>query len=261
MRRVPERLITPRSAPALAGMAQIAPAADLRDIVDQHWVVAWDHRETEPVVREVLSDPCVNLAVEPAGVLVYGVTSRPSAHTLEGRGIVVGTKFRAGGFSGFLPGPVRALNDRVLPVADAFGAAGARLVGDLDGAGTAEEMIELVTGFIRAARPPEDPQRALVGEIVEAMRAAPPGTRVAEIAARFALAPRTLQRLFAEHAGATPKQVLQRFRHQRAADELSAVRAGLARLAADLGYFDQSHFVQDFRAATGRLPSAVAAGA
>jgi len=254
-------LITPRSATALTGMARIAPAEDLRDIVEQHWVVAWDHRGRPPVVREVLSDPCVNLAAEPAGVLVHGVTSAPSAHALEGRGIVVGTKFRAGGFSGFLPGPVRALNDRVLPVADAFGEAGAQLTRALEAPRTTEEMIELVTGFIRARRPSPDTQRELVGEIVEAMRAAPPGTRVAEIAARFALAPRTLQRLFADHAGATPKQVLQRFRHQRATDELTDAPAGLARLAAELGYFDQSHFAQDFRAATGRLPSALATGA
>ena len=34
---------------------------------------------------------------------------------------------------------------------------------------------------------------------------------------------------------------------------------GHARLAAELGYFDQAHFVQDFRAATGRLPSALRA--
>jgi AraC-like DNA-binding protein len=254
-------LITPRSATALTGMARIAPVEDLRDIVEQHWVVAWDYRGHPPVVREVLSDPCVNLAVEPSGVLVYGVTSAPSAHALEGRGIVVGTKFRAGGFSGFLPGAVRELNDRVLPVADAFGEAGVRLTRELEAARTTEDMIVLVTGFIRARRPLPDTQRTLVGEIVEAMRAAPPGTRVAEVASRFALAPRTLQRLFADHVGATPKQVLQRFRHQRATDELSEAPAGLARLAAELGYFDQSHFVQDFRAATGRLPSAVAAGA
>lgn len=58
------------------------------------------------------------------------------------------------------------------------------------------------------------------------------------------------------------EHLLQRFRHQHATDRLAADRGadapGLARLAAELGYFDQAHFVQDFRAATGRLPSALA---
>jgi AraC-like DNA-binding protein len=253
-------LITPRSAERLAGMVRVAPAPDLADVVEQHWIVSWDRRGAPAVTSEVLPDPCVNLAVEPAGVLLYGVTSRTSRHVLEGAGAVVGTKFRPGGFSGYLPGPVRALNDRVLPVAEAFGADGERLVRELGAASTTRELVELVTAFLRARRPPPDPQRALVREVVEAMRAAPPGTSVAEVAASAALTPRTLQRLFAAHVGATPKRVLQRFRLQDAADRLASGDRPqpLARLAAELGYFDQAHFTQDFRAATGRLPSAAA---
>src|SRR5919206_1167974 len=94
-------LITPESAGRLAGMVRVAPAPDLADVVQQHWIVAWDYRGRPPVVREVLPDPCVNLAVEPAGVLLYGVTSGPSRHVLADAGAAVGTKFRPGGFSGF----------------------------------------------------------------------------------------------------------------------------------------------------------------
>jgi hypothetical protein len=36
-------LITPRSAVRIAGMVALAPAPDLADVVEQHWVVAWDH--------------------------------------------------------------------------------------------------------------------------------------------------------------------------------------------------------------------------
>jgi len=251
-------LITPRSAGRLAGVVRIAPPEDLADVVEHHWVVAWDHRGGPPAVTEVLPDPCVNLALEPAGVLLHGVTSGRFTRALEGAGVVVGTKFRPGGFSGFLAGPVSALRDRVLGMEEAFGPDGARLERDVAGAATTEARIEVVRRFLRARRPPPDPQRALVAEIVEAMRAAPPGTRVGEIATRFGLAPRTVQRLFATHVGTGPKRVLQRFRHQAAADRLGAAAGGLARLAAELGYCDQPHFAQDFRAVAGRPPSALA---
>jgi AraC-like DNA-binding protein len=249
-------LITPRSAVRIAGVVRVAPAEDLADVVEQHWVVAWDHRGSGPVVQEVLPDPCVNLAIEPAGVLLYGVTSRTSRHELTGAGVVVGTKFRPGGFSGYVDGPVRALNDRVLAMGAAFGRGGVELEGALAAAEGTADMLELVTAFLRERRPPPDPQRALVGAIVDAMRDAPPGTGVADVARAFAVTPRTLQRMFAAHVGASPKRVLQRFRHQSAADRLAAPEpGGLARLAAELGYFDQAHFTQDFRAATGRVPS------
>jgi AraC-like DNA-binding protein len=261
MRQMSRRpLITPRSAPRIAGMVRIAPAPDLAEVVEQHWVVAWDHRGSRPVVQEVLPDPCVNLAVEPAGVLLYGVAGRTSRHVLSGAGAVLGTKFRPGGFSGFVDGPVRALNDRVIAAADAFGDDGAALERALAGASTTTAMVEIVAAFLRARRPPPDPGRTLVRAVVEAMRDAPPGTTVADVARDFAVAPRTLQRMFAAHVGASPKRVLQRFRHQNAADRLAAPGpGGLARLAAELGYFDQAHFTQDFRRATGRLPSSAQA--
>lgn len=254
-------VVTPSSAVRITGMVRVAPAADLADLVEQHWIVVWDHRGSPPVHQEVLPDPCVNLAVEPAGRLVHGVASGRSVHELAGAGMVVGTKFRPGGFSGFVPGPVQAITDRELTLAAAFGTAGDQLDAELSGAAAPTEVIVAITAFLRTHRPAPDPQRALVAGIVEAMRAAPSGTRVADVAARFAVAPRTLQRLFRLHVGASPKQVLQRFRHQDAADRLGdAEGANLARLAAELGYFDQAHFARDFRAALGRSPSAVAAG-
>jgi AraC-like DNA-binding protein len=252
---MPRPLITPESAGRVTGVVRVAPDPRLAAIVEQHWIVGWDFRGAEPVVQEVLPDPCVNLAVEPEGVLLHGVTSGRSTHLLAGAGTAVGTKFRPGGFSGLIDGDVQALTDRVVRPVEVFGPAGAELERSLAAAARTEDLIALVTEFLLARLPPPDPARTLVANVVAAMRDAPLGARVADIAAQFAITQRTLQRLFTRHVGATPKQVLQRFRHQRAVDVLDAEPPNLARVAAELGYFDQSHFVQDFRVATGRPPS------
>lgn len=254
------RLATPRTAPQAAGVVRVAPAEDLADLVEQHWIVAWDLRGRPPVRQEVLPDPSVNLSVEPAGRLLYGVGSGHMVRELEGDGLVVGTKFHPGGFSGFLPEPVSALTGRVLTLAEAFGPAGTQLDAALAAAADVTAIIAEVNAFLRAHRPMPDRQRALVMEIVQAMRTAPPESRVIDLAAGYGVTARTLQRMFAQHVGATPKQVLQRFRRQQAADQLSQHRTtSLARLAADLGYFDQSHLARDFRATLGRSPSAIEA--
>ena len=119
------RLAAPRTASQAAGVVSVAPAEDLADLVEQHWIVAWDHRGRPPARQEVLPDPSVNLSVEPAGRLLYGVGSEHVVRELQGNGLVVGTKFRPGGFSGFLPEPVSALTGRILTLAEAFGATGA----------------------------------------------------------------------------------------------------------------------------------------
>ncbi|MGO9971308.1 MAG: helix-turn-helix domain-containing protein [Solirubrobacteraceae bacterium] len=257
---MPDSLITPRSARRVTGMVRIAPVSDLVDVVEQHWVVSWDRRGLPALRHEVLSDPSINLTVEPAGRLLYGPGSGRSVHELTGTGIVIGTKFRAGAFSGYWPGPVSALTGRVVALPDAFGPAGARLDAALMAAIDINSILAAVSNFLRTRRPPPDPHRALTIEIVEAMRAASPGARVVDLAADFAISSRTLQRLFARHVGVSPKQVLQRFRRQLAADRLNEHSASnLGRLAAELGYFDQAHLARDFRETLGRSPSAVAA--
>jgi AraC-like DNA-binding protein len=255
---MPHQVVTPRSASRVTGMVRVAPDPDLVDLIEHHWVLTWDDRGRAPIHREVLPDPSVNLAVEPAGRLLYGVGSGRFVRELSGRGMVIGMKFRPGGFSGFLPVPVSELTGRVLTLPDAFGEAGAELDAALVTASDVTAIIAELSRFVRLHRPAPDPQRLLVMEITEAMRAAASNTRVADLAASFALSPRTLQRLFAMHIGATPKQVLQRFRRQQAVDRLTEENGvSLARLAAELGYSDQAHLARDFRATLGRTPSAV----
>lgn len=252
--------ITPRSASALTGVIRVAPSHDLADVVEQHWVVRWDRRQMPVLRRELLPDPSVNLVVEPGGVLLYGVGSAYGVRELHGRGMAIGTKFHPGGFSGFRPGPVSAITGRVLTMPDAFGPAGAELDAGVAAAHwDVGATILALSSFLRTRRPAADPQRALVMAVLEAMRAAPPGVRVGELAARFAIAPRTLQRLFAVHVGTSPKQVLQRLRRQQAIDRLNDKPVQLAQLAAALGYFDQAHLAHDFRTTLGRSPSAVSA--
>jgi AraC-like DNA-binding protein len=259
MRQMTDEIVTPRSATRVTGMVRIAPDPAVADLVEQHWIVTWDQRGEPPARREVLPDPCVNLSVEPAGRLLYGVGSGHGVRVLEDEGMVVGTKFRPGGFSGFVPGPVAELRGRVLDLPEAFGVAGEELDAALLAAPDIAAVIAAVTDFVRRRRPAPDPRRALVMEIAAAMRTAGPDANVDRVARDFAVSPRTLQRLFARHVGATPKQVLQRFRRQQAVDLLSEPGGpSLARIAAELGYADQAHLSRDFRATLGRAPAALA---
>jgi AraC-like DNA-binding protein len=260
MRHVLSPVATPRSVSAITGMVRIAPADDLAGIVDHHWIVAWDARAGGPVRQEVLPDPSVNLTLEPGGALLYGVGSARSVRELAGRGMVVATKFRPGGFSGFLPGPVSALTGRVVSLGDAFGADGHASERALVAAGDPAAAIAAMTDLLRRRRPASDPEHRLTMAILETMRTAGGDLTVGELAERWAISSRTMQRLFARHVGVSPKHVLRRWRLQRAVDRLYApADTSFARLAVELGYSDQAHMAADFRQTIRRTPSAVAA--
>jgi AraC-like DNA-binding protein len=239
-----------------------APAPpDLAEVIEHHWRVAWDLRGRPAYRSEVLTHPCVHLVFEPHGAFVYGVRRRVDVRILAGRGWAVGTKFRPGGFSG-LHGDVSELTDSVLPVAAVLGPAGAALAEAAAAEAAPAAKVALLHAFLRERDAPPGPEARMVQAVVAAMREAPPGTRVEDIAAAHGVSTRTLERRFRRHVGVGPKWVLRRYRLHAALEQLDAAGdPDWSRFALDLGYYDQAHFLRDFRAVAGRSPGRYAAEA
>jgi len=106
---------------------------------------------------------------------------------------------------------------------------------------------------VRAARPLDDAVRRAVLAIVAARGDA----SIAAVAAGIGLGERQLQRRFREAVGLTPKQFA-RIRRMReaAAGMLRPGSPGWAAVAADFGYADQSHLIDEFSQLTGLTPVA-----
>jgi AraC-like DNA-binding protein len=205
-------------------------------------------------VQSTLPFPCVNIVAADDGFLVHGPVTRRYERTLRDAGYGIGTRIAAGWFPGFAHMPVWRLTDGARTPEEVFGAAGADLARAVDGA-TVAEHVAAVEAFLRERLPAPDPDAELAATIVAHMLEAPATARVAEVAQRFGLTPRGLQRLFRHYVGLTPKTVLQRARAQEAAERVAEGAEGGASLALELGYSDQAHFINDFRAAVGRSPS------
>ena len=71
---------------------------------------------------------------------------------------------------------------------------------------------------------------------------------------KFLPGKRSLQRLFNEYVAASPQWVIRRYRLHEAIERLHAGVVDVAALAAELGYFDQAHLVQDFKSIVGGTP-------
>ena len=235
------------------------PPADLAPLIEHHWLVAWDLRGRADHTSEVLPHPSVHLVFEPTGAAVYGVSRSRYVRRLSGNGWALGTKFHPGGFRPFVAGPLSALTDRVLELGTLFGTDGTRLEQRCLELPRPADALGHVHGFLRARLPAsgaDDPNLALVRELAGSMALAPPGARVADIADAHGISVRTAQRLFSEYVGVGPKWVLQRYRLHEALAQLHAgPDTDWARFALGLGYYDQAHFVRDFRALVGRTPA------
>ena len=81
-----------------------------------------------------------------------------------------------------------------------------------------------------------------------------PSIRIAELRDLVGVSTKRLIALFRTEVGLSPKAYARIRRFQAALRLLSAGRPG-ARVAADVGYFDQAHFVREFRSFTGITPT------
>jgi AraC-like DNA-binding protein len=209
----------------------------------------------------VLPHPSVHISFTDGRLAVTGVGLSVFTHPLVGSGYAFGVKFRPGGFRPLARHlPLRLLNDRSVAAGDVFGADADRLQQQLRRDGSFDQFIALVEEFIRARRPPCDPVLDSLGPMVQALLLDPSVTRVGAAARRFGISPRSLQRIFREYVGVSPKWVLGRYRLHEAARLIAASPSqSWAQVAAELGFCDQAHFTREFTRAIGQPPGAYAA--
>jgi AraC-like DNA-binding protein len=228
--------------------------------VQHYWSVSWDLRGCEPFLQETVPHPNVYIILDRDGAHVAGVHTARFSTQLEGASRVFGIKFRAGGFRPFLGSPVGALANRVLPLEEVFGISARRWERTMLSLQNDDALIAAASEFLRAHLPAPDSNVALATGLVEQILRAGEGESeicsVQELASRSHMSQRSLQRLFQEYVGATPKWVIRRYRLHELVERLKAgeVVDG-AQAALDLGYFDQAHLINDFRSIVGYSPT------
>lgn len=250
----PRGILNVPATQSVSGHARYHPSGDLAPFVEHYWTVAWDLRERQ--TAETLPHPSVHIVLEAGKGEVHGVGSRRFTRVLEGRGRVFGIKFRPGGFRPFVTRPVADFTDRGFPLQEVFGEDAAGLALRALAPEEHAETVAILEAFLRQCDPQTDPSVALAARIAERIAADRAINRVEQIVAEFGIGLRTLQRLFGEYVGVSPKWVIQRYRLHEAAARLAAGGdIHWADIALELGYADQAHFIRDFRKLVGRSPA------
>jgi AraC-like DNA-binding protein len=251
----PRGILNRRVGEHVVGHSRIAPSRDIADFVEHFWVVRWDLRGQEPQVAETLPHPSAHVVIENRGAKIYGVMTGKFSRRLRGRGRVFGIKFRPGAFQPFLNQPMSAITDRTLALRQVFGPEGVAFQKAIQNEADEQCCATIAERFVRARSPDLDPSLVLVRNVVERILQDTTLTQVEQVAEATVLSIRELQRLFQKYIGVSPKWVIQRYRLHEAVEQLSnGSPVSLSELALRLGYFDQAHFIRDFKAVVGKAP-------
>jgi AraC-like DNA-binding protein len=240
-------------------LSRPTPSADLSSIIDHFWIVHWDLRGKPSYRSETLPFPAVHIAIEKRRPEVYGVVTQKFSRRLQSNGRVFGVKFRPGAFYPFFGAPVSRLTDRIVSLRSIFGPEGSSLRGAILAESNESSCVDIFESFLRARIPEEDRFCDRIRDIVEQVAADRTIVRAEQIASLLGVSLRTSQMAFKKYIGVTPKWVIQRYRLHEAAEQLTSGSLLLADLSSQLGYFDQSHFIRDFKAVVGCSPAKYAA--
>jgi AraC-like DNA-binding protein len=254
--RIPRGIVAETTAHTVFTLTRHAPAPELAEVVDYHWILRWDRRGRPAYDQRVLPNLSVHAAFFPGAAGVHGPARDVFSHRLRGLVQGLGVRFRPGCFRAFLDGPVRDIADRTVPLTAVFGPGASDAAESVQNAADDAEMTSAVDNLLIANRVVLGPAARHAAAAVESIARDPGITRVAQLCAHTGLTTRSLQRLFAEHVGCPPKWAIRIYRLNDAAHRIVTEGApDYAGLAVRLGYSDQSHFIRDFRTVTGRPPA------
>ncbi len=189
------------------------------------------------------------------GHLLAGPADRAAALQCRGRIAVVNVSFRPGGALPFLGVPAGEIAGRWLGLEDLWPQADVRRLGASSEQAPGSLVAAIEEALIRRLGNTSGPPAALrlALRLIDRARGR---LAIARLVSLLGISERSLERLFHDHVGLSPKRYgrVVRFRHA-----LRAIQDGAALSSAALvaGYYDQSHLTNEFRAIAGLAPTAL----
>ncbi len=226
------------------------PPARLAPYVECFWSI----QPTDAVPEyPVLPDGCVDIVYSPGRnrePQVVGTMTHAQKFTLAAGRFECGVRFRPGMSASFLRVPGAETTDRSLPLSEIWGAEGRRLSGRLADATSAQECLRLIGERLTDPVAPDAVQR-ICAFIVERRGQ----VRMDDLAFQAALSARQLRRLFLHQTGLSPKHFCRVIRFRHSLSQLrGSPRGDWTGVALDSGYYDQAHFINEFREFSGYTP-------
>lgn len=185
---------------------------------------------------------------------ITGLQSRSRQYRAMPGAATLLVRFHPWGAAAFLPVPMHELADRSLGLSSLLRPSLLRWVEErLAESADDSQRIRVVEGFLLGLlrnRAPDGPVRK-AARLLQAN----PSANLARVAGELGLGERQLERKFREWIGIGPKRFARLVRFQQVVRLLERNHRSLD-AALELGFYDQAHFIKDFRAFAGTTPEA-----
>jgi len=246
------------------------PSPELKQFVKCFWTLE-DKRAQEPVRQRVVPDGCMEMIFHYADVykqyfedgssviqprsFIFGQITKYIEICPTGISGIVAARFLPEGLTPFLTVPVSALENKAVSLVDLFGEKGKNLEDNVIAATDNRQRISLIEEFLIALL--ADPQTidSVTKACVETIYQSRGRIDMLQLADKMNINRRNMERKFTSTIGMSPKQLSKVVRLQTTLRMLEQKKfTSLTSLAYENGYYDQAHFIKDFKEFTGMSP-------
>jgi AraC-like DNA-binding protein len=190
---------------------------------------------------------------------LWGQITKPLAIRSKGRHTMLGIKFFTHSLAYFFNDEIGLFNDHISDLYDIIGSPAKVLHAQLLETKDQHKRIELIETFL-LKRLIGNQKKSFridkVANILTSIKKNPAENNLGNIASRHGITPRYLHKLIYQHTGLSPTSFNKINRFQFSLKLIAKNDQPFTSIAYDCGYFDQSHFIRDFKSFTGVTPSA-----
>lgn len=246
------------------------PSDELVALVKCYWTLI-GRKEEIPERQTIVPDGCMemifhcgdlyrqytengNSVIQPR-CFVIGQLTRPLEIEPTGETAIFSVRFHHGGFLPFSTMSLKELENTAVPLDRLFGNAGSTIEKEILNAESSEDRVQKVELFLKSRLTDREFIDRVVKSTVESILTANGQLSVEELSKQNNTNRRQLERKFLSTVGLSPKQLSKTIRLQATLTMMLNRQFGsLTDVAYENDYYDQAHFIKDFKEFTGRTP-------
>jgi AraC-like DNA-binding protein len=248
----------------------ITPATNLSPFVRCYWILDAP-KEIKPDKQRIIPDGCIEMIfhygdlykqyqedgsciVQPR-CFVFGQLTQPLDIEPTGRTGIFAVRFNPDGFTPFATIPLNMMENRAVALTELFGNAGVQLEEDILSAKTTDDRVKIIELFLTGRVGSAGLIDRIIQSAITTMVTLNGQLSVSDISKEMDINRRQLERRFAAVIGLSPKQLSKIIRLQATIKMLMNDEPGsLTSIAYEGNYYDQAHFIKDFKEFTGVSP-------
>jgi AraC-like DNA-binding protein len=186
---------------------------------------------------------------------VFGQITSPLEIAPTGVTGIIGARFHPDGFLPFSSYPIQQMENKAVALNKLFNNDAISLEQHVMNALTNEERIQIISTFLINCLQTTDVSDRITKSSIEALLQSNGQMNVDELAEQVQINRRQLERKFSSAIGLSPKQLSKMIRLQTTLKMMEQKQfISLTSLAYENGYYDQAHFIKDFKEFTGVSP-------